>query len=402
MNRKTNTSDYKQNNYSTNTEFYNHVIDSLHDYSILTLDNELKISSWSSGSKKIFGYDGEEVIGQPFEMIFTEEDIKMGIPEREIKRTVKEGRATANRWHIAKDRSLFYTYGVVFPLIGSNGDKDGYVKIFRDITERKKSEDAIKNYIKELEELNRHKERVLAILSHDLRSPLANIIQLTDYLNDYYDTMEPVEIQEILDKLSKSSTQELKMLDYLVEWARIKQAAEVFSPKNIKLRRIISRVFESLKESASVKTIHVQQDIEEDTSVFADRNMLFSILKNIVSNAIKHSEKGGSITISAKKENHKILVKVVDTGCGMTKEKIKSLFKPHIKTLTAERQNNEGAGIGLLLVKGFLEKNGGEIWVESVKGAGSSFYFTLPIARHSNNGINLNLSGKEERVISSI
>ncbi len=229
--------------YIPTAEFYSQIIDSLQDYSIFTLDKELIINSWSSGSTKIFGYETDEVVGQQFDLIFTEEDIKNGIPKREIETALKEGRATDNRWHIAKDKSLFYAYGLVFPLTGLDGEMLGYVKILRDLTERKKSEDAIKKYVKELEELNTHKESVLAILSHDLRSPLSSIIGTAKYLKENFHKMKPDTVQEMLDLLYKSSNDELEMLDYLVEWARIKYASDVFSPTKIKLTEYINKGF---------------------------------------------------------------------------------------------------------------------------------------------------------------
>jgi len=367
--------------YIPTAEFYSQIVDSLQDYSIFTLDKDFIINSWSSGSAKIFGYETDEVIGEPFDLIFTEEDLKNDIPKKEIKIALKDGRATDNRWHIAKDRSLFYAYGLVFPLIGIDGEMLGYVKILRDLTERKKSEDAIKKYIKELEDLNTHKESVLAILSHDLRSPLSAIIGTSKYLKENFHKAKPDVVQEMLDLLYKSSTDELDMLDYLVEWARIKFASDVFSPTKIKLTDYIDKVFETLNETASINTINLHHEIKADTSVFADGKMLISIVQNIVSNAIKHTEKGGTITVSAKSKDDKIIVQVKDTGVGMSKEIMKKLFTPQVKTLSETRQKNKGAGIGLLLVKGFLEKNGGEIWVESIEGEGSSFYFTLPIEK---------------------
>ena len=367
--------------YIPTTEFYSQIIDSLQDYSIFTLDKEFNINSWSSGSAKIFGYETEEVIGEPFDLIFTEEDLKNGIPKREIETALKEGRAVDNRWHIVKDKSLFYAYGLVFPLISLDGEMLGYVKILRDLTERKQSEDAIKNYIKELEELNTHKESVLAILSHDLRSPLSAIIGTAKYLQENFHEMKPDDVQEMLDLLYKSSMDELDMLDYLVEWARIKYASDAFSPTKIKLTEYINKVFETLKETATINTINLHHEIEENTSVFADGKMLISIIQNIISNAIKHTEKGGAITVSAKSKDDKIIVQVKDTGVGMSKEIMEKLFTPQMKTLSETRKKNKGAGIGLLLVKGFLEKNGGEIWVESIEGEGSSFYFTLPIEK---------------------
>ncbi|MDQ3047396.1 MAG: PAS domain-containing sensor histidine kinase [Bacteroidota bacterium] len=368
-----------KNQYIPTAEFYSQIIDSLQDYSIFTLDNDLLINSWSSGSEIIFGYKTDEVIGKHFDIIFTEEDIKNGIPKTEIDAAIKEGRAIDNRWHVCKDGSTFYAYGLVFPLTGLKGELLGYVKILRDLTERRKSEQAIKKYVKELEELNTHKESILAILSHDLRSPLAGIIQATDYLKSNFHKMPEAAERELLEEINKATKDELNMLDYLVEWARIKYASDVFTPTKIELSKYVNKVFETLKETASVDTINLHHEIEENATVFADEKMLLSVLQNIVSNAIKHSHKGGKITIAAKKSDDKMIIEIKDTGMGMSKDIQEKLFTPQMKSLSSARKENKGAGIGLLLVKGFLEKNGGEIWVESVEGVGSTFYFTLPL-----------------------
>jgi two-component system CheB/CheR fusion protein len=370
-----------KNKYIPTTDFYSQIIDSLQDYSIFTLDEEFIINSWSSGSTKIFGYEPDEVIGESFNIIFTEEDLKNGIPKREIETALKEGRATDNRWHIAKDKSLFYAYGLIFPLTGIDGEMLGYVKILRNLTEKKQSDDAIKRYVKELEELNTHKESVMAILSHDLRSPLTAIIGVTKFLKEHFHKMTPEAVQEMLDLLYKSSTDELEMLDYLVEWARIKYASDVFTPTKLNLTQYIDRVIETFKEAATLKAINLHREIEENTTVFADGKMLISIIQNIVSNAIKHTGNRGTITVSAKCSDDKIIVQIKDTGVGMSKEITDQLFTHQMKTLSEARKKNKGAGIGLLLVKGFLEKNNGEIWVESIEGEGSSFYFTLPIEK---------------------
>lgn len=368
-----------RNKYIPTAEFYSQIIDSLQDYSIFTLDNDLIVTSWSSGSAKIFGYEPDEIIGKHFDIIFTEEDKQNGIPKREIQISLIEGRATDNRWHICKDNSLFYAYGLVFPLIGAEGEMLGYVKILRDLTERRKSEEAVKKYVKDLEELNTHKESVLSILSHDLRSPLTGIIGIAKYLRSNYEKMQPSAVKEMLEALYDSSTNELNMLDYLVEWARIKYASEVFTPTKIELAQYVNRVFETLNETASVNAINLHHEIVENTSVFADGKMLLSVIQNIVSNAIKHTKAGGDITISAKSKDDKIIIQIKDTGVGMSRKIQDKLFTPQMHLLSESRKDDKGAGIGLLLVKGFLEKNGGEIWVESVEGVGSSFYFTLPI-----------------------
>lgn len=370
-----------KSNYIPTAEFYSQIIDSLQDYSIFTLDNEYIINSWSSGSTKIFGYETDEIIGKPFDVIFTEEDISNGIPQKEIQTALKEGRATDNRLHICKDRSEFYAYGLVFPLIGSEGEMLGYVKILRDLTERKKSEDAIKKYVKELEDLNTHKENVLAIVSHDLRSPLSGIIGTAEYLKKNLDRLESSKAKEMLDLLQKTAVDELNMLDNLVEWARIKYASEVFSPTKIVLFDYVEKVFESLHEMASLNAIKLHNEIIPDTTVFADGKMLISVFQNILSNAIKHSLPEGEISVLAKIESEMIIIQIKDCGIGMSKDVQETLFTPQMSTLSKARKDNKGAGIGLLLVKGFLERNDGEIWVESEEGKGTSFYFTLPLEK---------------------
>ena len=369
--------------YVPNTEFYSQIIDSLQDYSIFTIDNELNINSWNSGAEKIFQYETDEIIGKPFETIFTKEDKENGVPQEEVNIALKKGRSVDIRWHLCKDGKTFYADGLVFPLKDKEDEIIGFVKILRDITARKKSEDAIKNYAKELEDLNTHKESVLAILSHDLRSPLAGIIQGADYLKSNFDTTEPKVVKKLLEDFHTAAVNELNMLDYLVKWASIKYASDAFVPSEISLHPSVKKVFISLKETAAINTIDLHTEIKEDCKVYADEKMLLSILQNIVSNAIKHSNKGGKITLSAKESDDLLTIKVKDTGKGMTKEIQDRLFKPHVKSLSKLVEENNGAGIGLLLVKGFLEKNKGEIWVKSKVGKGSTFYFTLPINKPS-------------------
>lgn len=235
-----------------------------------------------------------------------------------------------------------------------------------------------KTDVKELKGLNTHNERVLATLSHDLRSPLAGIIGLAELLKENFESFENSTVKEMLDLLYKSTTDELSMLDSLVEWARIKYASEAFSPENVELSQYVKKVFEILNENAFSKNLHLHNEIEENINVFADGKMLLSILQNIVSNSIKHTPDGGKITIAAQRKEDKIIIEIKDTGIGMSKAIKDKLFTPQMVSLSNARKENKGAGIGLLLVKGFLEKNGGKIWAESIEGEGSSFYFTLP------------------------
>lgn len=362
-------------------EFYSQIIDSLQDYSIFTTDKEMRINSWNEGSTKMFGYKNKEVIGKHFEIIYTEEDRKNNITQTKTESALKEGRVADYRWSVHKDGNQFYAYEVIFPLKGKDGELLGFVTILRDLTERQKAEQAIKRYIKELEELNTHKENILAILSHDLRSPLSGIIQMAELLKDEYKTMEDDQLKSMLDSQYELAKNELAMLDYLLEWARIRYASEAFTPQKIQLLPYVNKVFDTLSEVAAKASITLHLEMEENIQVFADEKMLLSILQNLVSNAIKHSIEGEGVTVAATQTEDMILVQVKDTGSGMSKKTQEKLFVPQITDLLNARKDDKGAGIGLLLVKGFVEKNGGEIYFESVKGEGSTFSFTLPMEK---------------------
>ena len=234
-----------------------------------------------------------------------------------------------------------------------------------------------KTDVKDLEEINTHKDSVMAILSHDLRSPLTGIIGIAELLNSDFDEMKQSEVKNMLGLLLKESTKELRMLDELLEWGRIKYASEAFLPENIELAQYVKRAYDTLEEVADKNHIHLNNEVEENIKVYADEKMLLSILQNIISNAIKYTPPGGRITVTAKNTGEKVEIEITDSGIGMSKELTEILFTPQMNTLLNPREKNKGGGIGLLLVKDSLDKNNGEIWVKSEEGKGTTVYFTL-------------------------
>jgi len=369
----------KNNNNFPVEDFFNNVFDSLQDYSIFTIDTNFKINSWNTGATKIFKYEQNEIINSHFEIIFTDEDKENGVPALELNTALESGKAVDNRWHIRKDGSKFYAQGQVFPVKSVSGEVIGFVKILRDLTESKRTDEAINKYIEDLEELIAHKDKILAILSHDLRSPLARMISITDYLLSEFDSIEPVEFKTLLKHLNKSVKDELNMLDYLLEWARIKYVSQVFTPSHIDIYPYVMKAFATFQASASENKIKLENRINESTIVYADGKMLLSVFQNILSNAIRHSKEGGIVSISSYKRDNDVVVVIKDNGSGMSIEAAQNLFIPKLESLVSSRKENQGAGIGMLLTKSSVETNGGKIWVESSEGNGTSFYFSLPV-----------------------
>lgn len=272
--------------------------------------------------------------------------------------------------------------------------ESAYRELIIETEERRKSEQelSIANIdVKELGDLNIHKENILATLSHDLRSPLTGIIALTEHLKDRYEKMDSSKVKESLALINKASTDELNMLDSLVEWARIKYATDVFNPKKIQLTDAVYKVFEALKQNALANDLLLTIEVGENCTVYVDEKMLYSILQNIISNSIKHSKAKGKITVYANKQKETIVIEIKDNGIGISNEIKEKLFTPQVQSLLSGRLENKGAGIGLLLVKGFVEKNGGEIWVESEEGVGTSFFFSLPIEKTQDGHHSLNV-----------
>ena len=297
----------------------------------------------------------------------------------EIQIGLKEKFAIDRRWHIFKDKSRNFSSSLINPIINSLGKILSINKVTLKIVGGEESHDDLNKQIKDLEELNEHKENILSLIAHDLRSPLASIISIADHLKSNFTTIEPAEASKMINYLYDSSKEELFKLDSLVEWARVKYASETFSPKNIAMRQSVNKVLNTLKQPATENNIKLYNTIPLNITVFADEKMLDSILQNIISNAIKYSHNGDQISLNVIKEKKEIIIEVKDNGIGMSNEVKAKLFTPQMEILSKVRKEKKGAGIGLLMTKKFIEKNGGRIWVKSEIGIGTTFFFTLPI-----------------------
>ena len=265
------------------------------------------------------------------------------------------------------------------PLRNSMGEINGILGTSMNITERAAAVQEVKIKNEQLSKSNAEKDKFFSIIAHDLRSPFTGFLGLTQLMAEELSSLTMTQIQDLAISMKNSATNLYCLLENLLQWSQVHQGSIPFSPEIIQLHPMVDECLASALEPAKNKRIEITFDIPENIMVFADNNMLQTIIRNLVSNAIKFTPKGGDVSVSAKTtENNNVEMAVRDTGIGMSREMVENLFRPDVKTNRKGTDDEPSTGLGLLLCKEFIENNGGNIWVESEEGKGSLFYFTIP------------------------
>ncbi|RKZ72771.1 MAG: hybrid sensor histidine kinase/response regulator [Candidatus Parabeggiatoa sp. nov. 1] len=234
----------------------------------------------------------------------------------------------------------------------------------------------LKQTVEELKQANATKDKLFSIITHDLKNLFNALLGFSEELvnNNNLDTEGRQDIQVI----QQTSKQGYKLLKNLLEWAKSQTGKTAFQPTTFNLKAIVAINIELLTNNAQSKNITILSDILETTLVFADENMLNTVLKNLLSNAIKFTPANGTVAISCEEKDTEVEISISDTGIGIKPEDIDKLFKIDVSHTTIGTGKEEGTGLGLILCKELVEKNGGSIWVEGEEGKGSRFYIRLP------------------------
>ena len=248
-----------------------------------------------------------------------------------------------------------------------------------DITEQMLAQAEIEHQNEELQKINAEKDKFFSIIAHDLRSPFNGFLGLTQVMAEELPSLTMAEVQKIAVRMSESATNLYSLLTNLLDWSRIQQGAILFKPEVIQLSIVVRGSIDLIHELAKNKKIEITTDIPDGLVVFADANMLQTVLRNLISNALKFTPKGGKINVSAKtSDNKSIEISIRDNGIGMNKILVANLFRLDVQTTREGTEGEPSTGLGMLLCKEFVEKHSGRLWVESEEGNGSTFYFTLP------------------------
>ena len=273
--------------------------------------------------------------------------------------------------------------GKVFPaevlLTVINKQKRMIHTVWRDITEQKLAEKTLKENESRLQELNYTKDKLFSIIAHDLRSPFNNILGFSELLIENGSDFEFEESLTFLNYINSSANSTLILLDNLLSWAKSQSGQISFKPEKIIFSDVILDIIRLEKPQAKAKEISLNYFSADEIEIIADENMLKTVLRNLISNAIKFTKSGGHISVFAILKQDHVEITISDDGIGMNKEKLKGLFNISSNTTTVGTANEKGSGLGLVLCKEFVEKHKGEIWVESKEGKGSDFKFTLPL-----------------------
>jgi PAS domain S-box-containing protein len=354
----------------TPEERWHILIENLRDYAIFMLNPEGVIVTWGVGGERLLGYKEEEILGRNFCEIFTPHDVNKEQPQFELHEAREKGRAEDERWHLRKDGTQFWASGVVTPLWDNTGQLRGFAKVLRDITDRKRAEERL------IEDAQR-KDEFLAMLSHELRNPLAALANASELL-----AMEDsASLKETAGIISRQVKSLITLVNDLTDASRINSGKIALHRQNVLLSDVIRGALECAKPGIAAREHQLHVTVpEESVRIDADGNRLQQVVANLLDNAIKYTDPGGQIWLTAEAVGNEAVVKVKDTGGGILSELQTRIFDMFVQADRSLDRVEGGLGIGLSVAKRLVEMHGGRISVTSEGiGHGSEFEVRLPI-----------------------
>ncbi len=336
------------------------------------LDTEGNLIQFSDSFARTLGYTPEEAA----KLKITDWDPQLDSAKLfELVRSVGVGALSVETVHRRKDGVLI-NVEISSKEIEFNGVSYIYASA-RDITERKLAEEKMHDYAESLKTANATKDKFFSIIAHDLRGPFQNFLSISSLLDKDAFSLPPTEIQFLAKELHLALENQFELLQQLLDWARIQTGKLVISKTTLPLAETVNKILPQFQIALSNKQISTQVNIDPRIGVCVDKDSLYLIMRNMVSNSIKFTPHGGNISISALAEDDEVLIKVQDTGVGMSEDKLRSLFRIDSAKSTPGTEQEKGTGLGLILCKELIDKNSGQIWFTSEPGNGTTCIFTL-------------------------
>ena len=344
---------------------------------VTMLDKDKNIIDINPAATDVFGYSKEELLNMSIGQLVFQGD--KTVSDEYFQKLEDTG-----SYSMYEGRVITKTGKIKWLQVNSNEfTKDGVVigsqDICRDITQRKEIEIKLEQAFKELKKLNTDKDRLLSILAHDLKNPFNSILGFLNLLSNNLREYDMNQIEEYLNIINDASQNTYNLLGNILTWVKANSGKIPFEPQKLDFNSLCQDIIESTELIAKKKNIKVSFLPMEQIIIFADKNMLETILRNLISNSIKFTEENGQVDILAEKNKTTYTISVSDNGIGMSKDAIKKVFDISKTYTTKGTAQEDGTGFGLLLCQDFAKINGGEIQIESELGKGSDMKFTLPV-----------------------
>ncbi len=271
---------------------------------------------------------------------------------------------------------VFWEHVTLRPVIIDGEER--ILSVAVDITKRKQTEEEVRNINQELQKSNADKDRLFSFVAHDLKSPIAGFLSLTEVLSADIKDFSLQELEQMTREMHKSSEGLYALLEDLLQWSRLQRGLLDYNPESACLNDIVTAGISIAKNVADQKNIDLRGNVPEGMNLFADQKMLYTVIRNLIFNALKFTHRGGNVSIHAHQDGSMVRVIVHDDGMGMDQETAAGVFAIDQKRSVKGTEGEKGTGLGLILCKEFVEKHGGRIWIESEPGQGTTVSFTVP------------------------
>jgi PAS domain S-box-containing protein len=354
------------------------MVENVIDYAILLLDPNGNVVTWNAGAERIKGYRAEEIIGRHFSQFYPAEDVENGKPQRELEQAIANGRLEDEGWRVRKDGSTFWANVIITALRDPSGTLRGFGKVTRDMTERKRTQEALLLAKDEAERASKFKDQFLSTMSHELRTPLNAVLGFSELLTDKrYGEMNERQSRYV-NHINTSGKHLLKLISDILDLSKIEAGRMEIIREDVAVDSVYTEVLNGLQPLADKKSQTLVRQVEPNLYVRADPTRFKQILMNLIGNAIKFTPERGRIELAARSAGAQVRVEVRDNGPGIPPEDQKRIFEAFYRRAESGKAV-EGTGLGLAITERLVHMHGSQLGVESRPGQGTCFYFSFPL-----------------------
>ncbi len=353
------------------------LVSSVLDYAIFILDPHGIVRTWNAGAERIKRWRTDEIVGRHFSVFYPPEDIAAGKCEMELEVAAAGGRFEDEGWRLRKDGTRFWANVVITAIHDEVGRLAGFAKVTRDLTERRRAEDE-RVRLARAEEANRVKDEFLAIFSHELRTPLNAILGWARLLEKQ--TKEPA-VAKGLATIARNAETQARLVDDLLDITRIKTGKLELAPRLCELGTIVRDAVEAVRPTAEAKGLRFElAAAPAPVHLVGDAMRLQQVVWNVLTNAVKFTERGGSVLVAVEDDGARARMTVSDTGRGIDPSFLPHVFERFRQDDPSAARRAGGLGLGLAIVRHIVELHGGAVRAESAgRGLGATFTLTLPV-----------------------